>query len=215
MQKRTAITIIAVFYILSIIVSAIIGYNIKRCNPCENSTVVVSVKDSIAPNKDTAISINFKPKKVGTKKYNPSASDSIIDLVDTIKQQLAIGNCLDTNLFQFDTISVDNFRATAHATVSNNEILNMDIEWRNLKPEKWKIMTKTVTVQQKQALVKVYTGFYAGCTIANKTVASYHGGIGLDAVISDRHLIGLQGGLNSMLQPEVGVRFSEKIRLKK
>ncbi len=124
-------------------------------------------------------------------------------------------SCLDTNIFTVDTQAVDNFKARATATVTNNQLIWLLIEYQNFKPEKWKVLSKTVTVEKKQSLVKVYSGIYAGVAIANKTVASYHGGIGLDAIISDRHLIGLQGGLNSSLQMEFGVRFSEKLRLKK
>ena len=82
-------------------------------------------------------------------------------------------------------------------------------ERRKQRPQKKK------EVEKKQPLVKVYTGLYGGVAIQNKAVASYHGGVGLDAIISDRHMIGLQGGLNSALQMEFGVRFGEKIRLKK
>jgi hypothetical protein len=51
--------------------------------------------------------------------------------------------------------------------------------------------------------------------LKGQTLANYRGGVAFDAIISDRHLIGLNGGLNSFLQPEVGIRFSEKIRLRK
>ncbi len=231
MQQRTALTIIAIFWLLSIICGGVCGFLLyPKIYPCNQvGTVKIEYIDSIAPNKDTAQKISFKPEKVGVKKYNkPLINNAQKFDRDSLKhneinencidQYLPIGDnyyCLDTNLYKFDTISVDNFRATATATVANNEILNMAIEWRNLKPELWKIKRETITVPQKQSLVKVYTGLYGGVAIANKTVASYHGGIGLDAIISDRHLVGLQGGLNSSLQMEFGVRFSEKIRLKK
>jgi hypothetical protein len=231
MKQRTALTIIALFWLLSIICGGVCGFLLyPKIYPCNQvGTVKIEYIDSTAPNKDTAQKISFVPVKVGVKKYNMplinnaqkfdrdslkhnEINENCIDQYSPIEDNY---HCLDTNLYKFDTISVDNFRATATATVANNEILNMAIEWRNLKPELWKIKRETITVQQKQSLVKIYTGIYGGVAISNKTVASYHGGIGLDAIISDRHLIGLQGGLNSSLQMEFGVRFSEKIRLKK
>ena len=226
MQQRTALTIIALFWLLSILCGGVCGFLLyPKIYPCNESvgTVKIEYRDSTAPNKDTAQKISFVPGKVGTKKYHGNSTmanntNTMVNLsIDTMvePESTMAYICLDTNLYKFDTISVDNFRATATATVANNEILNMAIEWRNLKPELWKIKRETITVPQKQSLVKVYTGLYGGVAIANKTVASYHGGIGLDAIISDRHLVGLQGGLNSSLQMEFGVRFSEKIRLKK
>jgi hypothetical protein len=221
MTKTQALSIIAIFWLLSIICGGVCGFLLyPKIYPCNESvgTVKIEYRDSTAPNKDTAQKISFVPVKVGVKKYKQSTLQ-----IDSLKPSYSYVNdtingnyhCLDTNLYKFDTISVDNFRATATATVANNEILNMSVEWLNLKPELWKIKRETITVEKKQSLVKVYTGLYGGVAIANKTVASYHGGIGLDAVICDRHLVGLQGGLNSSLQMEFGVRFSEKIRLKK
>jgi hypothetical protein len=226
MTKTQALSIIALFWLLSILCGGVCGFLLyPKIYPCNESvgTVKIEYRDSTAPNKDTAQKISFVPGKVGTKKYHGNSTmanntNTMVNLsIDTMvePESTMAYICLDTNLYKFDTISVDNFRATATATVANNEILNMAIEWRNLKPELWKIKRETITVPQKQSLVKVYTGLYGGVAIANKTVASYHGGIGLDAIISDRHLVGLQGGLNSSLQMEFGVRFSEKIRLKK
>jgi hypothetical protein len=207
------------------LLGGVIGWVIKPCPTCLGTTVV-EVHDSIAPAKDTGIiAINSQPKLKETKKYTGRQNYSYTSDTNKVKaleystannlELSYISSCLDTNIFTVDTQAVDNFKAHATATVANNQLIGLLIEYQNLKPEKWKVLSKTVTVEKKQSLVKVYTGIYAGISIANKTVASYHGGVGLDAIISDRHLIGLQGGLNSSLQPEVGIRFSEKIRLKK
>jgi len=184
--------------------------------------VRVEVTDSIAPNKDTVAKVwDAKPNKVETRKRNYSYTKDTNKInafehfnvnIDTLSYT---NYCLDTNIYKNDTISVDNFRATSTAYVTNNELIKLQIEWLNLKPELWKIKRETITVEKKQSLVKIYAGLYGGVAIQNKKVASYHGGIGLDAIISDRHMIGLQGGLNSALQMEFGVRFGEKIRLKK
>ena len=254
MTKQTAISIIAVMWLLSIICGGVAGFFLyPHVYPCNSNvgSVVVSVTDSFAPNKDTVAKVwDAKPNKVETRKYSPDASHkngtlsgdsrntkvwtcigpktALLDSLNSGPVNEINGPdygpswtysnesyCLDTNIYKNDTLSVDNFRATSTAYVTNNELIKLQVEWINLKPELWKIKRETITVEKKQSVVKVYTGLYGGIAIANKTVASYHGGIGLDAIISDRHLIGLQGGLNSSLQMEFGVRFSEKLMLKK
>jgi len=224
MTKQTALSIIAVMWLLSILCGGVAGFFLyPHVYPCNSNvgSVVVSVTDSFAPAKDTTPVI-WQPlvKKVETRKYKGATiiADTLRPTIDTFGHSTIVSVsalCLDTNIYKNDTLSVDNFRATSTAYVTNNELIKLQVEWINLKPELWKIKRETITVEKKQSVVKVYTGLYGGVAIANKTVASYHGGIGLDAIISDRHLVGLQGGLNSSLQMEFGVRFSEKIRLKK
>ena len=221
---------ILVFAIVALL-SGTIGWIIKPCPTCLGATVI-EVHDSIAPEKDTGIiPINTQPKLKETKKYTgrqnysyTSNTNKINCLVfDTVSNHdfSYTNSCLDTNIFTVDTQAVDNFKARATATVANNQLIGLFIEYQNFKPEKWKVINTTTAntvekeVEKKQPLVKVYTGLYGGVAIQNKAVASYHGGVGLDAIISDRHMIGLQGGLNSALQMEFGVRFGEKIRLKK
>ena len=227
MTKQTALSIIAVFWLLSIICGGVAGFFLyPHVYPCNSNvgSVVVSVTDSIAPAKDT-VPIIWQPlvKKVETRKYKgnsneiskPNKINSFDEKADTLGFSNEINICLDTNIYKNDTLSVDNFRATSTAYVTNNELIKLQVEWINLKPELWKIKRETITVEKKQSVVKVYTGLYGGISLQNKAVASYRGGIGLDAIISDRHLIGLQGGLNSSMQMEFGLRFSEKLRLKK
>jgi len=237
MAKQTALSIIAVFWILSIICGGVAGFFLyPHVYPCNSNvgSVIVSVTDSFAPNKDTVAKVwDAKPNKVETRKYSPDAShkngtlsgDSRTINNNNDKQLTSDSGhstivsvsspCLDTNIYKNDTLSVDNFRATSTAYITNNELIKLQVEWINLQPELWKIKRETITVAKKQSVVKVYTGLYGGISLQNKTVAIYRGGIGLDAIISDRHLIGLQGGLNSSLQMEFGVRFSEKLMLKK
>jgi len=224
MTKQTALSIIAVMWLLSIICGGVAGFFLyPHVYPCNSNvgSVVVSVTDSFAPAKDTTPVI-WQPlvKKVETRKYKGATiiADTLRPTIDTFGNSTIVSVsalCLDTNIYKNDTLSVDNFRATSTAYVTNNELIKLQVEWINLKPELWKIKRETITVEKKQSVVKVYTGLYGGISLQNKTVASYHGGIGLDAIISDRHLIGLQGGLNSSMQMEFVVRFSEKLRLKK
>ena len=213
------------------LLGGVIGWIIKPCPTCLGTTII-EVHDSIAPAKDTGIiAINTQPKLKETKKYTGRQNYSYTSDTNKVKaleystannlELSYISSCLDTNIFTVDTQAVDNFKARATATVANNQLIGLFIEYQNFKPEKWKVINTTTTntvekeVEKKQPLVKVYTGLYGGVAIQNKAVASYHGGVGLDAIISDRHMIGLQGGLNSALQMEFGVRFGEKIRLKK
>ena len=224
MTKQTALSIIAVMWLLSIICGGVAGFFLyPHVYPCNSNvgSVVVSVTDSFAPAKDTTPVI-WQPlvKKVETRKYKGATiiADTLRPTIDTFGNSTIVSVsalCLDTNIYKNDTLSVDNFRATSTAYVTNNELIKLQVEWINLKPELWKIKRETITVEKKQSVVKVYTGLYGGISLQNKTVATYHGGIGLDAIISDRHLIGLQGGLNSSMQMEFGLRFSEKLRLKK
>ena len=220
--------------VLVALLGGVIGWVIKPCPTCIG-TVTVIEQDSFAPAKDTGvITINTQPKLKETRKYSPDASHKNCTLSgDSLKlinnvadkqltenlrhdyEQSVSSYCLDTNIFTVDTQQVDNFKAHATATVTNNQLIGLQIEYQNFKPEKWKVLSKTVTVEKKQSLVKVYTGLYGGISILNKQVASYHGGIGLDAIVKDRHLIGISGGYNSLFQPEIGVRFMEKIILKK
>ena len=225
MTKQTALSIIAVFWLLSIICGGVAGFFLyPHVYPCNSNvgSVVVSVTDSFAPVKDTVANVwDAKPNKVGVKKYRTSTINAQVDsnckeiFDSSVIRKIDITYCLDTNIYKNDTLSVDNFRATSTAYVTNNELIKLQVEWINLQPELWKIKRETITVAKKQSVVKVYTGLYGGISLQNKTVAIYRGGIGLDAIISDRHLIGLQGGLNSSMQMEFGLRFSEKLRLKK
>jgi len=201
--------------------------------PCDCSgKTVIEWRDSTAPNKEAEKTIiNSKPKLIGVKKYinggthkgvefdtvkslNPSNSRELESNMVELNQ---VSTCLDTTIYKLDTLSPENFRATATATVTNNELINLKVDYKNLAPEKWRIetITKTVVQEEKKSLVKVYLGVHVGTTIVNKTLGTYRGGGDIDAIIADRHMLGINGGVNSMLQPEVGIRFSEKISFKK
>ena len=181
MTKQTALSIIAVFWLLSIICGGVAGFFLyPHVYPCNSNvgSVVVSVTDSFAPAKDTAPVI-WQPlvKKVETRKYKGATinisttkqltSDSCTSIISTVSE-----HCLDTNIYKQDTLSVDNFRATSTAYVTNNELIKLQIEWINLKPELWKIKRETITIEKKQSVVKVYTGLYGGISLQNKTVAT-------------------------------------------
>lgn len=193
--------------------------------PCDCSgKTVIEWRDSTAPSKDTTHTIiNSKPKLVATHKFSSQISKPSIsnDLdcdssFEGVSSQIRI-SCNDTNLYKTDTLSPENFKATATATVTNNELINLKVDYKNLAPEKWRIetITKTVVQEKKQSLVKVYLGVHVGTTIVNKTIGAYRGGGDIDAIIADRHMLGINGGVNSNLHPEIGIRFSEKLSFRK
>jgi len=240
MTKTQALSIIAIFWLLSILCGGVCGFLLyPKIYPCNESvgTVKIEYRDSTAPNKDTAQKISFKPEKVGTRKYKSSteashkngtlAGDISKIKIDSFENTYFYTNdtdkqyftCLDTNLYKFDTISVDNFRATATATVANNEILNMSVEWRNLKPELWKIKRETITVEKKQALVKVFPELYARATFNAVTATGGGAGGGASFVVKDKHMLGVNAGANFGIgQPvsgEVLLRYGVKLQLKK
>ena len=69
--------------------------------------------------------------------------------------------------------------------------------------------------EKKQSLVKVYLGVNLGATIPQGSIGVYNGGGNVDAIIADKHMIGFNGGINSLIQPQIGFRFSEKISFRK
>jgi len=230
MTKTQALSIIAIFWLLSILCGGVCGFLLyPKIYPCNESvgTVKIEYRDSTAPNKDTAQKISFVPGKVGTKKYHGNSTmanntNTMVNLsIDTMvePESTMAYICLDTNLYKFDTISVDNFRATATATVANNEILNMSVEWRNLKPELWKIKRETITVEKKQALVKVFPELYARATFNAVTATGGGAGGGASFVVKDKHMLGVNAGANFGIgQPvsgEVLLRYGVKLQLKK
>ena len=213
------------------LLSGTIGWVIKPCPACIGATVV-EVHDSIAPAKDTGIiAINSQPKLKETHKYSPDASrkngtfagdfrkTKAVE-VDTFTRLFQNGTiCLDTNIFTVDTQAVDNFKARATATVTNNQIISLLIEYQNFKPEKWKVLSKTVTVEKKQALIKVFPELYARATFNAVTATGGGAGGGASFVVKDKHLIGLDAGANFGIgQPitgEVMLRYGVKLQLKK
>ena len=207
------------------LLGGVIGWVIKPCPTCLGTTVV-EVHDSIAPAKDTGIiAINSQPKLKETRKYTGNTkvvkfdhfSDSIITTNQTVKESLTV--CLDTNIFTVDTQAVDNFKARATATVTNNQIISLLIEYQNFKPEKWKVLSKTVTVEKKQALIKVFPELYARATFNAVTATGGGAGGGASFVVKDKHMLGVNAGANFGIgQPvcgEVLLRYGVKLQLKK
>lgn len=229
MTKTTALSIIAVFWLLSIICGGVAGFFLyPHVYPCNSNvgSVIVSVTDSFAPNKDTVANVwDAKPNKVGVKKYRTSTINAQVDsnckeiFDSSVIRKIDITYCLDTNIYKNDTLSVDNFRATSTAYVTNNELIKLQVEWINLKPELWKIKRETVTVEKKQSLIKVFPEVYARAAFNAVTATGGGAGGGASFVIKDMHLIGIDAGANKSIgQPidgEVLLRYGVKLQLKK
>jgi len=217
------------FLVIVALLGGVIGWVIKPCPTCLGTTII-EVHDSIAPSKDTGIiAINTQPKLKETKKYTGRQNYSYTS--DTNKINCLVGDtvsdhdfsytnsCLDTNIFTVDTQAVDNFKARATATVTNNQLISLLIEYQNFKPEKWKVLSKIVTIEKKQALVKVFPEVYARANFNAVTATGGGAGGGASFVVKDMHLIGIDAGANKSIgQPidgEVLLRYGVKLQLKK
>jgi hypothetical protein len=209
-MKRLNYDLLIIFgllFILGLGIGFYGGYTYNKCPEIRSQTV--SIRDSIVPKDTTPITlIKGKPKKVKTAKF----TDSVNIKVDS--SMFTVNTCLDTNYYETLKLYPDSFRARATGIVSGNELIEWNFDFQNLKPDVIKIIERTNTIEKKQSLVKVYAGLYGGVALKGQTLANYRGGVAFDAIISDRHLIGLNGGINNNLQPEIGIRFSQKIRFK-
>lgn len=243
--NKTNLTTAAIFALVFMLIGGVIGWKIKPCPTCIG-TVTVSVTDSTAPAKDTGIiAINTQPKLKETRKYSPDAShkngtlsgdsrnykvvefDHLKDNTPNSGELKGVESdtftnyslCLDTNIFVVDTQAVDSFKIKATATVTNNQLIGLNFEYQNFKPEKWKVINTKTTVEKKQALVKVFPELYARANFNAVTATGGGAGGGASFVVNDRHLVGVDAGVNKSLgQPisgEVMLRYGFKLQLKK
>lgn len=200
--------IFTLLFILGLSIGFYGGYEYKKCPDIIGTNEIfrdsIVLKDTI-----TITLIKGKPTKVKQAKFTVTQN---VTLNDTVND--AANLCLDTNYYETFSFHPDSFRARMTATVTANEIIDVSVEFKNLKPDIIKIVERTNTIEKKQSLLKVYAGLYGGVALKGQTLANYRGGVAFDAIISDKHLIGLNGGINNNLQPEIGIRFSQKIRFK-
>jgi hypothetical protein len=216
MDKRIENAIIIVFAALLFGGGFWAGYSVKKCPDVLKAEIVY--RDSIASAKDTMIIklISGKPAKVRTAKFTDTLkaeskiSDSVVFKIDT-----AVNDCRDTNYYEALKFYPDSFRARATGVVTNNALIDWQFDFQNLKPEVIKIVERTNTIEKKQSLVKLYTGLYGRVAFMPNVVKNYGGGVTLDGVIKDNHMIGVQGGVNSQLQGEAQLKYAVKIRLRK
>ena len=88
--------------------------------------------------------------------------DSIVTIHDTIPIVFAgrpeAISSFDT-LYYYDSINKrDTCIITIRERVAGNQIIWRELKYRDLHPEKWKVVTNTVTVEKKSPLFKVYLG---------------------------------------------------------
>ncbi len=233
MTKTQALSIIALFWLLSILCGGVCGFLLyPKIYPCNESvgTVKIEYRDSTAPAKDTGIiAINTQPKLKETKKFtgkhnfsytsNTNKINCLAD--DTVNNHVFsyTNSCLDTNIYTVDTQAVDNFKIKAIAAITNNQLIGLHFEYQNFKPEKWKVINTKTTVEKKQALVKVFPELYARANFNAVTATGGGAGGGASFVVKDKHMIGLDAGANFGIgQPisgEVMLRYGFKIHLGK
>ena len=226
--NKTNIITAVILILTCMFIGGVIGWKIKPCPTCIG-TVTVSVSDSTAPAKDTGVvAINTQPKLKETKKFTgkhnfsyTSDTNKINCLADdTVNNHVFsyTNSCLDTNIYTVDTQAVDNFKIKAIAAITNNQLIGLHFEYQNFKPEKWKVLSKTVTVEKKQPLVKVFPELYARTSFNSITVTGGGAGGGASFVVKDKHMLGLDAGANFGIgQPisgEVMLRYGFKIHIK-
>ena len=202
------LALLGVTLLLGVLLGSYLTNYFKKCDSVIYSQV--EYRDSIIV-KDTMVItlISGKPTKVKTAKFTDTVNINIDSSLFTVNKYL------DTNYYETLKFYPDSFRARATGIVSGNELIEWNFDFQNLKPDVIKIIERTNTIEKKQSLVKVYAGLYAGIALQGQSIGNYRGGVAFDAIISDKHLIGLNGGINNNLQPEIGIRFSQKIRLRK
>lgn len=86
--------------------------------------------------------------------------DTVMVLINGKPEPLAISSC-DT-LYYYDSIfKADTCIITLRERVANNEVVYRQLKYRDLHPDKWKVVTNNITVERKSALFKFYPGVEA------------------------------------------------------
>lgn len=123
-----------------------------------------------------------------------------------------INQCADLVFLSDTFLKKNSFKAILNDTLHFNRLVGRSFRFADLRPDT--ITTITTKLYKPQPFVKIYAGLDFG--LGFKPVGySYQGGVDVDAILQDRFLIGIKGGINSALEPQVGVRFSSKISLRK
>jgi hypothetical protein len=83
--------------------------------------------------------------------------DTVQILYNGKPEAMPISSC-DT-LYYYDSIMKrDTCIITIREQVANNVLIWRELKYQDLHPDKWKVVTNTITVQKKSALFKVYLG---------------------------------------------------------
>jgi hypothetical protein len=202
MKPNTAQAIIFAIIIMIFAAGFWSGWHFKQCPEVLSQSV--NVRDSIVYKDTSAIlAISGKPKKVKTSKFNgnlktESKSDSTRANIAQVEN-----SCRDTNYYETLTYYPDSFRARMSATVTGNELIDVAVQFQNLKPDVIKIIdTKSVT-PAKQSLVKAFATAYGRASFNPIAATGGGAGGGFDFIIKEKVLIGFSGGANIEFQQPI------------
>lgn len=203
------------FFISAILAFVIVLLlSIKSCNTNRSSKPsAVLTKTEIRYKTDTVFQQIMRITKGTTSIVHDSIFTDrlLLSPPDTIYRYLI--SCSDL-VFITDTFAKKNsFIAIVDDTLQHNRIIGRSFRFADLRPDT--IRSYTQRLPAKTPLVKLYVGFDLGLGYLASSPASYQGGVDVDAIFSDRFLLGIKGGLNSRLETQLGLRFSSKISFKK
>lgn len=204
------------WYIITAVLALIIVLilNLKSCG---------TAKQSDTPAILTDVKIRYKTDTIFKQIMRISSGKTQI-VHDTVFAERLISSPKDT-LFSYligcsdlvysaDTFfQKNNLIAVIADTLQHNRIVGRSFRFADLRPDTIRIYTKTLPA--KVPLLKLYVGFDLGLGFLATAPTSYQGGVDVDAILSDRFLVGVKAGLNSRLETQVGIRFSSKISFKK
>jgi hypothetical protein len=98
----------------------------------------------------------------------------------------------DTAVYSDSIYRAHEFKAVIYDIITGNRIAQRSVQWADLAPTEVRTITKTITVDKKQPIIKVYLGASAGVRYASPLT---QGGIDVaptgSVIISDRYMIDL------------------------
>ena len=204
-MNRPLLISLAVNVVLFLLLGTSIYFGVKASHadcPPESVRTVVTYRDSIVYVRDTTLRtiLSGKPKLVRHVQY-AFPLDTFI--------RTSVSDCADSNFYCQDTLELNNYRASATAIVSGNQLLSWSVKYVNLRPDTIQIKTidNTIIEHAKSPVFKVYGGVFG------QVRQSYWGiGAKADIVIADAYMIGYGFDVKNLSHE---VEFLMKIRLKK
>lgn len=187
--------------------------NLKSCAPNQASKPTITVKKVVVYKTDTIFSflqgkIHFSESVI----HDTVLYQKIIQLgADSLLSYLQA--CTD-KVFLSDTFANPySYLAILNDTIQNNRVLGRSFRFADLRPDTLTYIT--IKEPAKQALLKVYIGAGFCSSFRNKKFSTYQGAADVDFVFRDKVMVGISGGVNSNIDPVIGIRISSKISLKK
>ena len=187
--------------------------NLKSCAPNQHAKPSATVKKVIVYKTDTVFSflqgkVHFSERVVHDtvlfQKIIHSGGDTLLSFIQ---------GCTDI-IYTADTFAKPHsYLAILNDTVQNNRISGRSFRFADLRPDTLTYIT--IKEPAKQALIKIYMGAGLSAAFKNKIFSSYQGNVDIDAIFRDKVLFGISAGMNSNIEPVIGVRVAGKISLKK